>query len=266
MQGAVVTFLRKLVADQPGERHAGPIALRVVQDMGIGRVDRSRVRYTPQDHVKARNLLTTQGFPVEAPAPGRTRSQAEGAASEKSGAAAVTQRLVAVVPMNMPDGARCAPGGFVAMPGDQALDSGYDVLLVCENLEALLQIHEYTWLAGFLAGRRCLALYRGGPRMFGTDAAAALITADKRPTLAFFDFDPKGLSMAASLPRREALCLPPWELLAEHARRHQRTVLYTNSYHHSRPHLDGVEDPEIALAWRRMRSLATGLNQEGFPR
>ena len=144
--------------------------------------------------------------------------------------------------------------------------SGGSVLLRRGHLEPLLQLHEYTWLSEHVKERPCLAVYRGGPRLFGTDAAAKLIGQDTRPTLAFFDFDPKGLSMAASLPRREALCLPPWRALREAALEQKRTVLYTNSYQHSRAHLDSSDDIEIVLAWSRMRSLATGLNQEGFPR
>lgn len=34
----------------------------------------------------------------------------------------------------------------------------------------------------------------------------------------------------------------------------------------SRAHLDAVSAPDIAFAWPRMRSVATGLNQKGFPR
>jgi len=134
------------------------------------------------------------------------------------------------------------------------------------NLEPLLQLHQYTWLSEYVKERPCLAVYRGGPRLFGTDAAAKLIDQDTRPTLAFFDFDPKGLSMAASLPRREALCLPAWPELRNVAVAQKRTVLYTNSFQQSRAHLDAVTAPDIALAWSRMRSIATGLNQEGFPR
>lgn len=90
--------------------------------------------------------------------------------------------------------------------------------------------------------------------MFGTASANALVAADTRPTLAFFDFDPKGLSMAASLPRRERLCLPDWPRLEAQTRRMKRA------------HLDGQTDPDIAEAWRRMRALFLWLNQEGFPR
>jgi hypothetical protein len=102
--------------------------------------------------------------------------------------------------------------------------------------------------------------------LFRIDAVKSLLADDDRPTLAFFDFDPKGLSMAASLDRREALCLPAWEDLETSVKRHRRAHLYANSYDVSRGHLEKIRDPEIALAWMRMRRLTLGLDQEGFPR
>jgi hypothetical protein len=66
--------------------------------------------------------------------------------------------------------------------------------------------------------------------------------------LAFFDFDPKGLSMAASLPRREALCLPDLDVLERNAKEMGRQNLFTNSVHECRTHLDSIEDEEISRA------------------
>lgn len=268
MTNAQVAFLRNLIASAAAERQAGPIARRLADFEGVGRVDRTRVLYTPQDHERAANLLRSRGFPLEAPSAAGPRSSAQGAASEKLNAAPVAQELVAAVLLNFPTPAPAMhpQGCFLAMPWRQASDVPYEVLLVCENLEPLLQLHEFTWLSEQVKGRPCLAVYRGGPRLFGTDAVARLLAHDHRPTLAFFDFDPKGLSMAASLPRREAVCLPPWPALREAALAQKRTHLYTNSYQNSSTHLDAIDDAAVALAWGRMRRLATGLNQEGFPR
>lgn len=121
----------------------------------------------------------------------------------------MAQELVAAVLLNFPTPAPAMhpQGCFVAMSWRQASDVPYEVLLVCKNLEPLLQLHEFTWPREQAKGRLCLAVYRGGLRLFGTDAVARLLAHDRRPTLAFFDFDPRGLSIAASWPRREAICL-----------------------------------------------------------
>ena len=97
------------------------------------------------------------------------------------------------------------------------------------------------------------------------ESASRLVAADTRPTLALFDFDPKGLAMAASLPRREALCLPEWEVLEPLVTQRNRYDLFGNQVAGCRVELEACTDQEIALAWSRMRLLNRGLNQEAFP-
>lgn len=265
MNPHAVAFLRRLVARRPAElRHQG-VAARMAEQQGLGMVRGAKVVYGDADFTHARDMLRNRGFELAAPPAPFTRSEAPPGGSEKTGAVPVTQGRVAVVAVGLP-ALPAPPGRFMAMDWHDALALPYEALLVCENLEPLLRLHEYRWLADFYKGRPALALFRGAPGMFGTDAAATLIAADTRPTLAFFDFDPKGLSMAASLPRREALCLPAWPELEAATRRAQRENLFTQSAHGSRAHLDRVQDGDIALAWQRLRLLALGLNQEGFPR
>ena len=131
----------------------------------------------------------------------------------------------------------------------------------------MLRLHEYQWLAGFLKGRPALALFRGAPGYFRTNVANDLLVQDQRPVLAFFDFDPKGLSMAASVPRREALCLPPLDSLEETVRAQRRKTLYLGSVEASRPHLEAQPSGgDVGLAWGLMKRLETGLDQEHFPK
>ena len=120
-------------------------------------------------------------------------------------------------------------------------------------------------VSSFVKGRSALALFRGAPGYFRTEVAHEFVRQDTRPTLAFFDFDPKGLSMAASLPRREALCLPPMESLEAAVKAKRRRDLYFNSAEVARPHLESLpSNSEIAIAWSVMNSLEMGLDQEHF--
>lgn len=258
-----VEFLRRLVAERPVDRRSD-LASQFARAEGLGQVRGARVEYGAADYERAASLLATRGFALQSPEPGFTRSQAPPGGSEKSGARAVAKDLVAVAPIGM--GLRAPNDGFLGMPWQDAMALPYQVLLICENLETFLQLKEYLWLADLIKGRPTLGLFRGMVHTFGTDGAARLIAHDHRPTLAFFDFDPRGLAMAASLPRREALCLPPWALLEPAVHEARRDHLFTNSYHVSRAQLDKVQDPEIALAWQRLKVLTKGLNQEAFPR
>ena len=132
--------------------------------------------YRDQDFERAASLIKTRGFDLESPLPGFNRSEAPHGGSEKYGARAVAQDLVAVVPLGMdmpvPD------DGFLAMPWQSTISLQYQVLLVCENLETFLQLREYLWLADLIKGRPTLGLFRGMVHTFGTDGAARLIEHD----------------------------------------------------------------------------------------
>jgi hypothetical protein len=166
--------------------------------------------------------------------------QAPAGGSEKDGAQRVSENLVAVnafhlKEVDLPDGA------FFGMDWQDAIKLDYEVLLVVENMEPLQHIQRYGWLTGYIRGRRTLAVFRGAPGWFRTEVAAKLIENDSRPTLAFYDFDPKGLDMALSLPRREALCLPPLAELEERLLQMRRENLFTNSYHQCRSRLQAAQ-------------------------
>ncbi|MNT39305.1 hypothetical protein D3C72_1755360 [compost metagenome] len=137
--------------------------------------------------------------------------------------------------------------------------------MVCENLEPMQRIHRYDWLKPYIKGRRTLVLFRGAPSWFRVDSAARLVASDSRPVLGLFDFDPQGLLMAAGLPRREALCLPPWKVLEPLVAGRKRHDLYGDQQRGCQALLDACVEPDIAVAWAHMRRLSCGLNQEAFP-
>lgn len=265
MNAAEVAFLRQFVANRPTHRPHVGVAARMADCEGLGLVRGARVVYQDRDYTSAANILLTRGFDLKAPDESFSRSQSPRGGSEKTGALPVTHGLVAVVAIGMVHALATPPGSFVAMKWTEALALPYQALLVCENLEPLMLLAKYRWLTSFFKQRPVLAVFRGAPGMFGNEAAANLIAADDRPTLAFFDFDPKGLSMAASLPRRESLCLPAWPDLQAAAQLARRDHLFSNSVFQCRPHLDRIDDPDIALAWSRLKVLAMGLDQEHFP-
>ncbi|MFN9470928.1 hypothetical protein [Acidovorax sp.] len=265
MSPQAVKFLQRLVTDARTECRLGEVARTVSTTEGIGTIKGSRVMFTAEDHASAAHMLRARGYEVTAPAAPFTRSEAPAGGSEKTGALRVSHDLVALVPLAIP-GIRMPPDGFMSLRAEAALQMPYEVLIVCENLEPMLNLGRYGWLSGFVKGRPALVLFRGAPGLYRTDVATELVRRDHRPTLAFFDFDPKGLSMAASLPRREALCLPGAAELEAAARATRRVDLFFNSFATSRGHLDRLaQASDIGVAWERMQSLELGLNQEQFP-
>ena len=263
MRQAHYTFLRNLVANRsPVLRSA--IALEMAQAEDLGRLRGRAVYYEAADFAKAEIKLRNGGYAIAAPEAGQSRSSARDAASEKAFAAPVTEGLVAVVAIDLPD-IVCPQGSFLVMPWSSALALPYEVLMVCENLEPMQRIHRYDWLKPFIKRRRTLILFRGAPSWFRIDSAARIVTNDSRPVLGLFDFDPQGLLMAAGLPRREALCLPPWKVLEPLVVERKRYDLYADQRRGCQALLDACVEPDIAVAWTHMRRLTRGLNQEGFP-
>ncbi|SDC46048.1 hypothetical protein SAMN05444679_103126 [Variovorax sp. CF079] len=256
-------FLRGLVANRSAQLRSA-IAREMAATQDLGRLRGMAVHYGPSDFVKAETKLRNAGFSLEAPVAGGARADARDAASEKLSAAAVTDGLVAVVPLGLP-GISNPPGSFLAMHWQDALALPYEVLVVCENLEPMRRMHRYAWMSEYLKGRSALATFRGAPSWFRVDCAAQLVKADTRPVLALFDFDPQGLVMAAALPRRESLCLPPWEVLEPLVIERKRHDLFAAQEAGCRAILDACQEKDLAQAWARIRRLTRGLNQEAFP-
>ena len=260
-----VTFLRRLIETEPPFRPYSATAEYFLNVEFIGKVQGRRVVYTQRDFAAARNLLSSRGFESSRQAEQVPRSQVQPGESEKWGSLRVSEGLVAVVPLGL-QGVQIPTGSMLCMDVRQALALPYEVLVFCENLEPMLRLHDYQWLAAFLKGRTALALFRGAPGYFRTDVANGLLVQDHRPVLAFFDFDPQGLSMAASVPRREALCLPSLDSLEETVRAQRRKDLYLGSLEASRPHLEAQPaEGDVGLGWRLMKRLEMGLDQEHFP-
>jgi hypothetical protein len=264
MHSREVDFLRRLIAGRPQSRRLAGLAQSVADLEGVGVIRGAAVYYNDQDFDKAANILQTRGYPLDAPAGDFARSEAPAGGSEKTGSLRVSNDMVAVVPMGM---AQCTvpAGGFLALPAEVAIALPYQVLLICENMEPLQRLHTYSWLPAFSQERPTLAMFRGAPGFFRTDVVAQFMQRDTRPTLGFFDFDPKGLSMAASLPRLETICLPDLDSLEHATRRNRRVHLFTNSYSDCRSSLNSVTQPEISAAWQLLQRLQLGLDQEHFP-
>ncbi|MBU1350547.1 MAG: hypothetical protein KKB95_01495 [Gammaproteobacteria bacterium] len=259
-----VAFLRRLIETEPPFRPYSATAEYFLNAEGVGKVQGRRVVYTQRDFAAARHLLFSRGFEPSRQVEPVPRSRVQPGESEKWGSLRVSEGLVAVVPLGL-KGVQIPTGSMLCMDVRQALALPYEVLVFCENLEPMLRLHDYQWLAGFLNGRPALVLFRGAPGYFRTDMANELLVQDSRPVLAFFDFDPKGLSMAASVPRREALCLPPLDGLEVAVKGQRRKDLYLRSVEASRPHLEAQpSEGDVGLAWGLMKRLEMGLDQEHF--
>lgn len=260
-----VHFLRRLIAERAPTRSLGEASGFFARDHGIGQIRGASVAYETQDYVAAEHFLKNRGYPLEAPAPGLLRSQTPRGGSEKTGALAVSTDLVAVVPLHtelvVPAGTQFLAADWRKLPMDR-----FEVILEVENLQVLPSLAKFRWLEStYVRGRPCLAVFRGMPGVFNTAAAARLLSTSSKPVLGFYDFDPAGLGFAASQPRLEALCLPPWEPLETATRHWNRKHLYYDQLESRRAQLDALSNGPVHEAWRRLQEAQCGLDQEHFP-
>lgn len=150
-----VAFLRRLIETEPPFRPYSATAEYLLNAEGIGKVQGRRVVYTQRDFEVARILLKARGFEPSRQSEPVPRSQVQPGESEKWGALRVSDGLVAVVPLGLPE-VQIPTGSMLCMDVRQALALPFEVLVFCENLEPMLRLHEYQWLAGFLKGRPAL--------------------------------------------------------------------------------------------------------------
>lgn len=155
-----VKFLRELIANEPSHRAIGETAEFFARAEGIGTIQGARVAYAPRDFVAARNLLTSRGFEAASTGQLVPRSQVQPGESEKWGSLRVSEGMVAVVPLGLA-GLQIPAGSMLCTDVRKALALPYEVLVFCENLEPMMLLQTYRWLAGFLKGRPAMALFRG---------------------------------------------------------------------------------------------------------
>lgn len=255
-------FLRNLVATRP-DRRRSPGLNGYAARLGIGEIDVRNpgfVQYRPEHFAEAARLLIAQPSDVPPPVAHIATSQrrrCQPLADEQD------EDLVAVAQIHgdMGEGVR-----FWAMESGAAARLPHDVMIVCQHLIGLRAVSSYAWMPTYLKERTALAIFRGGTAGFGRLGCERAMEASGAPTLALFDCDPKGLAAARRLPRLEALCLPPSELLAQELAAARPLAHFARTLRANGADLEDCQHAQIAAAWALVKRYGTGLPQTAFPR
>ncbi|MDP3799797.1 MAG: hypothetical protein Q8R06_22085 [Polaromonas sp.] len=259
-----IQFLRRLANERPARSASSQVAEFFSTDQGIGvRVGRHH-EYSDRDHAQAAQLLANQGLSLMDLPAGATRAQAveRPGVSEKVGTLAPHADSVAVKTAS----GRCTLGmeaiptsGYSVLTTEQALQVSAERVLVVENFETFRWLARAQWID--YRGLDVLAVYRGDPR-YKVDEALRLVAARQDPVWAYFDFDPAGLSMSASMPRLERLILPDFEVLSRLVRKARQLQLYADQFAKCQDTLDALRSGPVWDAWQLMKSLGAGVAQE----
>lgn len=137
---------------------------------------------------------------------------------------------------------------------------GHDSVLLVENWESFELTHQ-TPLLEQLPGNP-LVVFRGAPGSYKTDSSKALLAELNLPVIAFTDYDPEGLCIAATLPGFFRYLAPSDEILKKlmgeinTERRYQKQVVGKLAF------LDGLTDPDLVRVYEIVRKAGKALPQE----
>jgi len=260
-----ITFLQRLIEARPGTRKAGPLS-ETIATYGVGRASGRSVHYGPDDWDRAAKLLENRGIPL-------TRPDGEMRRAETVEYAGVSEKVFGRRPHSNSvalrtahgdcdlDGAglKAPGGGYMVLSTEDAMRVRCDRILLVENLETFRHLHRYEWIT---YGRgSTLAIFRGDPTFSLADSAKVLATRGE-PVDAFVDFDPAGLSIAASLPRLAHLIFPDERWLIAATRERKRYDLYDDQIGVYEAKLTASTHPDIAHSLALLKELRQGYNQE----
>jgi len=260
-----ITFLQRLIAARPATRKAGPLSLTIAT-YGVGRASGRSIHYGPDDWERAAKLLENRGIPLARPEGEMRRAETSDYAgvSEKAFGRRPHSNSVALRTAHGEcrlDGATLtAPGGgYTVLRTEDAIRVQCDRILLVENLETFRDLDRYKWID--YSSRNTLAIFRGDPTFSLADAAKVLATRGE-PVDAFVDFDPAGLSIAASLPRLAQLILPDETWLISAIRESKRYDLYDAQIGVYGAKLATSKHPHIIRSLALLAQLRQGCNQE----
>lgn len=254
-------FLQRLAVDEPPRRPLNNSAAWFVEHYSLGVAYGRHVEYQQRHFQQARELLELHGISPTRMPPDSSRADSAKflGQSEKTQSRAPWSNAVAVKLPTAPT----PPGAFAVLTVEQALVVPCDRLLVVENLETFRYLEDYQWLLPRLQRHRTLALYRGDATTSRVDASEVLRRRPE-PVLAFVDFDPAGLGIAAGMPRLESLLLPNEQWLRDTAGGPRALELFERSRAQYEASLDGAGHPAIQQAWALMKALRAGVAQEAM--
>lgn len=192
-------------------------ARRLLDDLGIGRIQGKTLYLSDRNRQEMRELLLARGFStIPLPIKDMSRSDrlVEATPNEKAGGGTVKTGRVAIKPL--PGKSLNIAGRTLPLPDGChvdidwhriSADVAHDAIILVENYEVFDQVHRLH-LELPQAYSNALVLYRGDRIESRLDNVIAFLDATKLPVIAFPDIDPKGLHIAGTCPRLAGILAP----------------------------------------------------------
>jgi len=191
-------------------------ARRLVNDLGIGRIQGKTLNLSHRDRQEMRALLLARGYsltPVALKAMSRSDRLATATPNEKAGGGTLKTGRVSIKALsgqtlNIANERLSLPdASHVDIDWRNVASTDHDSIMLVENYEVFDQLHLLT----FTLPDHCknpLVIYRGDKTESRLNNVKAFLDASDLPVIAFVDIDPKGLHIAVGCPRLLGVVAP----------------------------------------------------------
>ncbi|MEB0222880.1 hypothetical protein [Pseudomonas sp. 10S4] len=138
----------------------------------------------------------------------------------------------------------------------------HDAVLLVENWENF-ELTEQTPILKSVPGNP-LVVFRGAPGSYKIDSAHRLLKDLGLPVIAFTDYDPEGLAIAATLPFFSQYLAPGTQCLEKLCSRLSTQRRYREQIVQKRSMLEALDDPELKRVFEIIKTAGKALPQESL--
>ncbi|RIZ40662.1 DUF7281 domain-containing protein [Pseudomonas putida] len=242
------------------------------EDLGIGQRVRSLWRLSQSDKEKIATYLENEAKVDPRQSPDAWKGESRHGALKKGGDEKLTTKRLRgkrVAVKALPGRPLLLGPAPIFLPPGASLDldrhwvvehCAHDSVLLIENWENFELTHE-TPILNQLPGNP-LVVFRGAPGSYKTDSSHALLAELKLPVVAFTDYDPEGLCIAATLPGFSWYLAPSDECLKKLMVEINTEQRYLRQVAGKLAFLESLTDPELVRVYRVVRTAGKALPQE----
>lgn len=214
---SLAQLMQRLLEKDAPSTPLNATARRLLEDLGIGRIQGKTLYLSDRNRQEMRELLLARGYSATpVPIKGMSRSDrlVEATPNEKAGGGTVKTGRVAIKALSgktLNIASRTLPlpdGCHVDIDWHRVSEQvAHDAIILVENYEVFDQVHRLH-LDLPPAYSNPLVLYRGDRTESRLDNVKAFLDASILPVIAFPDIDPKGLHIAGTCPRLVGILAP----------------------------------------------------------
>ena len=210
-------FMQRLLEREAPSTPLNATARRLLENLGIGRIQGKTLYLSERDRQEMRELLLARGYSAS-PVPLKDMSRSDRLAvatpNEKAGGGALKTGRVSM--KSLPSKTLNVSGRTLSLPDGCHVDTdwrrvangiGHDSIMLVENYEVFDQLHQLTFDLPSCCTNP-LVIYRGDKTESRMGNVKAFLDAIDLPVLAFVDIDPKGLHIAGCCPRLLGVVAP----------------------------------------------------------